>query len=133
MSNAFEGNAGVADAEKVGPEGLIHSIPGWVNWLWALFGVTWFTLAYVEVTNPVNRSWLSMGYSCIGFGLAVILALYYYFYQSPRLGEEVRSGRTEGETAVTIRRGWTANVFMRVVIIVYAVWFAIALTQYVRI
>jgi hypothetical protein len=133
MSNAFENNATTADVEKVGPEGLIHSLPGWVNWMWALFGVTWFTLAYVEVTNPVNRSWLSMGYATIGLGLALIYVAYYYAYQSPRMGEAIRSGKTEGETAVIIRVAWTTNVFMRVVIIVYAVWFAIALTQYVRI
>jgi len=120
------------DVSAAGPEGLIHSVTGWVNWVYALFLVTWYALAFLEITDPVNRSWLWMAFACIGFGLALAHALFYYIKQSPDVGAQLRDGSVTIDTMVKVRGARTDHVFMVVMLIIYALWFALGLAVYLR-
>src|SRR5688572_8083350 len=113
MSNnePFRGS-GNMDVDSAGPEGLLHSVTGWVCWVYALFLSVWYTLAFLEVTNPVNQSYLSVVFSSIGWGLALFHGIYYYAKQSPDVGAGLRSGQVTEQTGLLVRTARTDHVLL---------------------
>jgi len=128
----MEGN-GAMEVDKAGPEGLMHNPIAWICWLYTLFGVVWYTLDFLEVTYLVNRSWLPLCFASIGLGLFLFNAIWYYAKQVPFVGAKLSSGVVEAETIVDVRVAKTDRVFLIAGLILYSVWFAIALTVYIRV
>jgi hypothetical protein len=118
-------------ADKAGLEGIMHSWPAWAINTFALFGVVWYLLDVLGVTSTVNHSYLPLMFSSIGLGLSIIHAVYFYWYQAPTAGKGLHEGLNP-QTVVDNRVVWTDRVLMVVAVILYAIWFTIALTHFVR-